>query len=297
MTAYRSLYVMGTRLEVVFPGMDDEMADAVFNRISIRMKEDEKKLSIYHPDTLFSKINRQASQEAFQLDEPSFQLISDLMDYSRKTRGFFDPTLGILKKDLFGESETETETMLTMKAEERIVLNREDMTVKFQHPLVKLDPGGFGKGYGLENLKKILFSYKIKDAFISFGDSSVMTIGRHPAGDYWKIGIRNPLNDDENAWVFQMNEGSVSTSGNSRHNRSRTHKGHIYNPGKQRFETRKSLVSVQGPSALDAEVLSTALFVAGENERQLILENFPQYKAIEIVYLEDIEQTEIKELN
>jgi thiamine biosynthesis lipoprotein len=288
---------MGTRLEMVLPGLDEEIADELFLKVKEKITGAENTLSIYRRDSEFARMNASAAENNFRLKPSTFKLIKDLVDYNTLTLGYFDPTLGVTKSDVFGSYSGDISTLIKIRMKDRLELSAEDHSIKYISPLVKFDSGAFGKGYALESLKMILLSYNIKNAFISFGDSSVMTLGKHPAGNCWKIGIRDLVNDDENAWVFELNEGSVSSSGNTNYNRVKLEAGHLVNPLNGHKSGKKGVVSVMGESAMIAEILSTALFIADSEKRTEIVHNFSQYKAIELVYNEDENYTEVKEIN
>ena len=297
MIAYRSLFAMGTRLELVLPEVGNEIADKIFEVVREILYEQERMLSVYIEDSEFSRINQNAQIGPWKVSEKCFDLISSLMKYYKLTRGWFDPTLGSINKDLFDSDDENIKVLPKTDIQERVELDYGDRTIAFKGTGIKLDSGAFGKGYALDSLKKVLLSYKIQNAFISFGDSSVMTLGKHPAGEFWKIGIRDLVDERSNAWTFELNDGCVSTSGNTLNNRSKTEEGHIINPYTGKFEDRRAVVSVKGPSALEAEILSTALFVAKDEERRGIMINFPQYLAVELVYSTAENKTLISNIN
>jgi thiamine biosynthesis lipoprotein len=297
MIAYRSLYAMGTRMEIVLPGADDDFADQVFYKIKQQLEEDEKMLSLYREDSEFSRINSNAAKAFCPVDEKCYQLLGQLLYFMQQTHGCFDPLLGLLKRQGPNIDQKINNELFGSDPTERMQLRLRDMSVMFSSPSVMIDSGGFGKGYALDNIKKLLKTFKIKNAFISFGDSSVLTLGNHPAGNCWKVGIRDLLDDSKNAWVFDLHEGSVSTSGNSFQNRSKSGQGHIFNPMTREYNLTISVVSVEGPGAMEAEILSTALFVADSHLKSEILDKFPQYKAVELVLSVSETETVVKELN
>lgn len=297
MIAYRSLYAMGTRMELVLPDVEDDLADKIIIDLRSKIQQDESILSIYQQDSVFSNINQHSASKPWKVSSEVFQLFEKLLHYHQLTLGYFDISLGILKKDLFNTDIDILPELLKKEITERIVMDKRNSMIRLSGPHIKIDSGAFGKGYALDSVKKILISYKINNAFISFGDSSIATLGSHPAGDHWKIGIRDLINDQENAYVFKLNNGAVSTSGNTRQNKNKADNGHIINPRTGKLIDLFSVVSVKGPESLEAEILSTALFVAKKEDRKTILDNFPHYKAVELVYSKDDNFTKILELN
>jgi thiamine biosynthesis lipoprotein len=145
--------------------------------------------------------------------------------------------------------------------------------------------GGIGKGYALENIKRYCSENRITNALINFGDSSVTTIGTHPHGDYWPIGIQHAFTSGSSIHTFALRDASLSTSGNTPNNRIKFgDTGHILNPLTGKFQNETMTVSVVTTSPIEAEVLSTALFIASDKEKAEILNRFKPGEAIVISY-------------
>ena len=73
-------------------------------------------------------------------------------------------------------------------------------------------------------------------------------------------------------------------------------KGHILNPLTGEFQTDSKTVSVAAASPMDAEILSTALFIASENDKSEILSRFNVSEAIGISY-NQLNEAEVVDLN
>ena len=132
-----------------------------------------------------------------------------------------------------------------------------------------LDFGGFAKGFALRKIALLLKAAHVKDAFVNFGNSSILAVGKHPYGDCWKVALTNPY-DDEPIREFELRNCSLSTSGNTPE-----YSGHIINPLTHKADESRSLSTVLAKDPLDAEVLSTVLLIATEEQRREILLNFP----------------------
>lgn len=133
----------------------------------------------------------------------------------------------------------------------------------------KLDFGGIAKGYFLRICNELLRSKDVKCAFMDFGNSSILGIGSHPYGDAWKVGIIEPYTRKAIGEVSLVDR-AMSTSGNSPQ-----YSSHIRNPRNGESCKGRKLVTVLSDDPLDAEVLSTALILANEDEKKTILSNFP----------------------
>jgi len=91
---------------------------------------------------------------------------------------------------------------------------------------------------------------------------------------------------ETNVHKFDLRDASLSTSGTAPFNETGGPQnfGHIINPRDGRPIEGYRTMSVAAPSAIDTEVLSTALLVTPEAERAEILAGYPGTSAVEILY-------------
>ncbi len=283
------MYSMGTRLDMLLPGTEDEIADRVFYIISEEVERLEAVLSIYRENSVFSILNRNAAKHPVHVEIEVMNLFSQLFRFNVLTLGYFDIALGTARKA------AEQDEIYTSD-HPGFVLDESAMTVGFDTSDIRIDSGAFGKGLALKSIKKILLEAKIYNAFISFGDSSVLTLGHHPFGDHWKVGINDLFSVGRNVFVFDITDGSISTSGNSPNNEKKYPEGHIVNPLNGETVKGYTLMCVAGPDPLEAEVISTALLAADRDLQLSILSNFPGYRAVMIDYSNNPDKPAVTEL-
>ena len=283
------MWAMGTRLDILLPETDEEKANLAIRNIGDEVERIENLLSIYRKDSIFSRMNEQAAREPYRVDQEVFSIFSRVLDFNDRTLGYFDITLGTGR-------EIDSPSPDGSVAGRGIFLDRDNMAIGFTSSRVKIDSGAFGKGLALNSIKKILLQSKIYNAFISFGESSVLTMRHHPHGDHCKVVIRDLFRDNKNVFVFDLNDGSVSTSGNSPNNEGKYPGGHIIHPGRGIRIGGYRLIAAAGPDPLEAEVISTALFAADEEDQRTIIGNFPLYRAVKISYDEKDAEPVIEEL-
>ena len=120
----------------------------------------------------------------------------------------------------------------------------------------------------------MLRSKEVTCAFVDFGSSSILGIGRHPYGDSWKVGVVDPYTRMQ-VREISLNDSSMSTSGNAP-----SYSGHIRDPRTGEVCQGRKLVTVLSDNPLDAEVLSTVLMIATDEEREIIMTNFPGSTAV-----------------
>lgn len=131
-----------------------------------------------------------------------------------------------------------------------------------------IDFDGFVKGYALQKIALILKTGKVKDAFINFGGSAMMALGKHPYGDCWTFTLENPETEDE-IKEFELRGECLSISGNTP-----DVSGHIVNPLTHKVFEVGRLCAVISKDPLEAEILSMVLLIADEKQLREMSYNF-----------------------
>jgi len=284
---------MGTRFDFLTYGIDEELFNTFQQQIKQELERIEYKFSRFSPQSEISRINHIASSEEVITDEETFELINLCKAYYLKTSFLFDITVG-KKTEIIGQSNAVDNLIQANSASQfdnallgadKIITNAITTAIRFTNPSISIDLGGIGKGYALEKIKTICHQFLIPNAFISFGESSITTLGHHPYGNYWPVGIQHAFSAGHSIYTCKLNDSSMSTSGNSLNNKIKFgERGHIYHPKTGAFENTPKSVSVICQSAIEAEVLSTALFIENEDEREKILDQFSVNEALQINY-------------
>ncbi len=141
-------------------------------------------------------------------------------------------------------------------------------------PLPGLDFGGAAKGLGLDEAAAQLQIAGVGGAIVSAGSTTV-AIGEKPDEEPWRIGIEDPRDEQQVVAVVESTGAcAVSTSGDyQRYFESggvRYH--HILDPATGMPARGLRSLTVFGPldalSGLDADILSTALFVMGAEKAE-----------------------------
>jgi len=286
---------MGTRFDFLTYNVDEGFFSSAKNFILNELERIENKFSRFNKESEISRINQFASSENVITDAETLSLISRCREYYLMTNKLFDITVGKFTNTISDDDHAEDEQIST--GTDKIILDLKESSVRFSTPMLSIDLGGIGKGYALERINKYCIDNKINNALMSFGDSSITTIGTHPHGPYWPIGIQNGYISGSPLHTFRLKNNSLSTSGNTPNNRLKFGtKGHIINPLTGEFQTTSGTVSIASTSPMDAEVLSTALFIATENDKSEILSRYTISEAIGISY-NQLNEAEIVDLN
>ena len=290
---HHSCRAMGTRFSLVLPGLDSRAGEPLAEFAESHLRSQERLMSRFDPLSPISELNQRAADEPIPVPPALWKILAQCHHHWQRTRGAFDITQSPLNQ-LWRASLQRGEMPSTESLRETRRLTGMDQlqfddtahTLKFAANGMMLDLGGFGKGCALESLAKHFRQQGVARAFFSFGESSVTVIGSHPHGPAWPVGIAHMFNSRAAVHTFNLRDASLSTSGTAPFNETGGPQnfGHIINPRDGCPIAGYRTMSVAAPSAIDAEVLSTALLVTPETERAEILTAYPDASALEIVY-------------
>ncbi len=283
---------MATRFYVLLPGVDDGAGDELFQKIKGEVDRVESRLSRFVKESEITKINQNASQSDVKTDQEIFDILKACKYGWELTDRAFDITLRPLMEYWKHPEKFAEENFQKIKESvgmQHVELDEENETVHFKNEIIDIDLGGFGKGYALERVKQMLENSSAKNAFISFGESSVLAMGEHPAGGAWKIGINNYKSPGNSIHEFELSNGSVSTSSNFFLNDDgelQNHR-HVINPETGNILEDFTAVSVSAASPILAEMLSTACLMLPEEKIHNLIKKYEDIEVIKINYEPD----------
>lgn len=253
---------MGTICEISVPATSADEIDAAFNEIA----RIESFLSTWKHDSELSRVNDEAQRGPVRLSSELTSLLSEVLPLVRETGGAFNPLVGPSVR-AWG---TRGEPRRPAPAElERISAALDPANVRLEGGSLELrngaslEEGAFGKGYALDRAVELLRASGVASATIDFG-GQIAWYG----SDLLEIAIAHPLARDMEAVVLSVPPGSISTSAGSQQTflldgRELTH---IIDPRTGEPLPPRGSVTVHDASALRADVLSTALYVMGQEE-------------------------------
>ena len=205
-----------------------------------------------------------------EISEDMREVASVALEAGRETGYLFDITVyplveawGFYDKAYRVPKEAEIASILRKVGADRLRLKG---NLLFLDEGQKIDLGGIVKGYLSDRIGEILEEYGIKRAVISLG-GSILVRGTKADGSLWRIGIEDPFKNNLYIGILEITDTSVVTSGD--YERYFIEDGvkyhHIFDPASG-YPATNGLVSVTVvmPSGTEAEVLSTALFIMGE---------------------------------
>jgi len=249
---YAWFSAMYTRVDLIFCAeAEREDLKDIAQKIRDKVDKVEALANRFNEHSELSKLNDGAYANEMIVPEELFGILSDCLIYHQQSSGYFDITVNSLNGYRGGAA--------------AVQLNPEKQTIRFLHPDVQLDLSGYIKGYALGTVKQLLEKENITDALISMGNSSVLALGNHPFGKGWKVS-RPETDTATNCVLF---DECLTTSGN----KAQT-KWPVVNPLSGKAVEEKSPVSVITDNPAVGEVLSTALYVADEEQKAVLLKRF-----------------------
>lgn len=264
---------MGTLYTIALYGTDAARMQAVSEEAFDEARRLDEMLSNYIPESELSQVNRFAFERPVHVSDEFFQLLETCFDYSRKSEGTFDITVGPLMK-LWGfykgtghlPHRAEVRAAMDTIGYGNVELDAKRHTVHFRKSGMSLDPGGVGKGYAVDRMTAILRADGVLSALVSGGGSSIYGIGvppDEPRG--WYVRVRDPKDDKKTAAEVYLKDNSISTSGNYEKYFRAEGKlySHIMDP-RTGFPSDGTLaVSIVSPRTLDSEVWAKPYYILG----------------------------------
>jgi len=281
----KSWLTMGTFASVTVPADDARRLEKALPAVTNRAAAIAADLTVYNPESDVSRLNAAAGEPAFRPVSPhTLRMIEASRRIASLTDGAFDPTVGPLAEMWGFNTGTPPQRL---PASERIarVLARIGLQhvavsngmARIRAPGVALDFGGIAKGYGVDLCYEELRNAGIENVMVNIGGN--LRVGGQPEESRpWRIGVRDPFDNNRLLGTLSLCDGdAVATSGH--YERFVTIEGrryaHIIDPRTGLPVEGMAGVTVVAPTGVEADGLSTALFVLGPDGLSAVLARRP----------------------
>jgi thiamine biosynthesis lipoprotein len=219
-------YVFGTLVDISIYGESEEHAGLLSNQILQDFQNLHNRLHAWKPisegnpselgqlNTAFEKSSRPVA-----INPDLAVMLTEAKALSIKSNGLFNPAIGHListwgfQRDEFSAVNVDDEKIKALvKANPSmsdIVLDNN--TAYSKNPTVKLDLGGYAKGYALDFAAQYLRKQHVNNALINIG-GNIIAIGKH-SDKAWRVGIQHPRAPTAIATLDLPDGWAVGTSG------------------------------------------------------------------------------------
>jgi thiamine biosynthesis lipoprotein len=267
-----SVDAMGTTFSVVLYGNHRDKMEEAATAAFYELQRLNNLLSIYRPASAWSEINRLAGQKPVTVSPEVFKLISRCLQYSRRSQGAFDITVGPLMK-AWGffkgtgrlPSRDEISAAMSKVGYRHLCLDQARCTVRFDMEGVEINPGGIGKGYAVDRMVEIIRRRGFDSALVMASSSRIYGLGSPPDEPQgWRIDIRNPKRPRQHsATEVFLKDMSLSTSGGyaQTFRAGGRNFSHIMDPRTGHSAQGMLMVSVTAPRAIDSEAWTKPFFI------------------------------------
>ncbi|MFU8780561.1 MAG: FAD:protein FMN transferase [Kiritimatiellia bacterium] len=245
-------------------------------------------LSVYVPTSELSRLNQNGIlKPATELTREFLQITTQM---TTRSQNFFDTSL-LPVIQLWGFSGGKTPVHIPTDQQINQALQRttihelliDESGAYFPQTPGHIDPGGIAKGFALDRaFIKLRETFPDADFLLNLGGE--MRVQGHAAPHRgWRIAVQHPFEQGATIGVVNVPSGfAIATSGHYERyvELAGTRYAHIIDPATGWPVQGMAGVTVLCPNATEADVLSTALFVAGITQAQMLLRSFPDSHAL-----------------
>ena len=280
-------FAMGT---VILQRIYHGEAKSISKKVMDRLGEIEPVMTINREGGEMNSLNQAAGSDYVKLSGETLYVLNKAKTYSELSKGSFDVTVGPLVKawGIYTDNQRvpekeEINNLLNLVNYKKISINTGESKAKLEFKGQIADLGGIAKGYAGDEAIKIYRDNGVKSAFISLG-GNVVALGGKPDGSPWKIGVRDPRGPEGSyLGIISVKDKAVVSSGDYERYFERDNKRyhHILDP-KTGYPANSGLIgtTIISELSIDADALSTSVFVLGLEEGLKLIESLDGVEAI-----------------
>lgn len=285
-------HAMATRFEIVLHGESTSRLRGAGEAALAEVERIEAQLSIYQPTSELGRVNACAARQPVRVTPAVFRLLEQARLLQGESGGAFDIAIAPLVRcwgfmDGSGSwpDPAEVDRVRQQVGMQHVILDEENLTVRFDREGVMLDLGAIGKGYAIDRGAEVLREAGVTSALLHGGTSTVYGLGKPPEDEAWKVAIESPLGGDATPqWLatVPLQDEALSVSavwGKCFEHEGKTF-GHVLDPRAGQPVANAVLAAVVLPSATETDALSTALLVLGAEGHEKIAQLRPLMRTL-----------------
>jgi len=278
--------VLGAYSELTLWHTDAAFAHRTILKARAEIERYERMFSLYREDSEISRLNAAAV-----LARPSREfrsLIEVSQRFAALSEGAFDISVQPLWRlyeahfwshthvvdDLVGQAQDIAHTLVDFRN-----IETSAGRIAFTRPGMGITLNSVAQGFITDAVADLLRHEGFESAVVDLGE--FRTLGRHPEGRAWRLGIRNALAQSGAGETVELEDMALAVSGGygtTFDESGRFH--HIFNPRTGASANTLADAAVIARRATDANALATAICVAGEASAERMLAAYPGTRAI-----------------
>lgn len=285
----RAWSVMGTVLEVAVYGPDSTAAVAAARAARRAVDEVDSLMSSYRADSEVSRLADRAGGAPLPISAPTEEVLRAALEWGERSEGAFDITVAPVV-DVWGFSreqgaipgEASLDSAKLLVGRDGLHLGDPPGTARLARPGMRVDLGGIAKGFAVDRALAALAARGVVRAMVDLG-GNVGVLGDAPGGGPWPIGIRHPRDGDGVGAILDVPAGgATATSGDYERffEVDGVRYAHIVDPRTSRPARGVAAVTVLARDGLEADALSTTLYLLGPERGACLLREMPGTAAL-----------------
>jgi thiamine biosynthesis lipoprotein len=287
--------VMGTFARVIGVAADSGTAKRCIEAAFAEITKVDELMSDYKEDSEISEVNRDGFERAVEVSQSTYEVLHKAVEFSRLTRGAFDVTVGALV-DLWRSAEeanavptdAELAEVRSKVGYDKLVLDSNEMTVRFAAKGMRLDLGGIAKGYAIDRAVGAMQKEGALGGMVDIG-GDIQCFGAPPEGkERWRIGLQDSravggeAGQGQILMVLELTDAAIATSGD--YQRFVLVEGerysHIIDAETGYGGGELTSVTIIGKNAMEVDALATAVSVMGVENGLALVEQRGEAEAI-----------------
>jgi thiamine biosynthesis lipoprotein len=280
----RARLSMGTFAAITAMHPSRTEADDAIGKAFEEMDRVSRLLNRYQSASAIGTLNK----EGYLSDMPSevSEVIARALHFHKASGGAFDMTVKPLV-DLYKEHfaahkspPSEAEVAKVLELVDASAVRFDGRTIRFAKEGMGITLDGIAKGYIIDCGAETLQRHGIKHALINAG-GDIRAIGGKESRTPWKVAIQNPEKEGPYVDTITMVNGAIATSGNYEiyFDEEKLYH-HIVDPKTGRSPLQSASVTVMASNVMDADGLSTAVFVLEPAAGKRFIENMPKTECL-----------------
>ncbi len=260
------------------------------------------------------ELNRRGCCTPVQLSDDVLIVLEAAQKYRELSGGAFDPTIGKIinlwgftqdwDRTGVGRIPSPQELQPLVEEPREIILDTSAKTGRLSSPTVEVDLGGIAKGYIVDRVVEILKKYELDSALVDAGGNIRVFTLRSRKVLWWedrrpfRIAVQHPRDERKIIGILEIwGDRALATSGDYQRCFFADALGNIFpcryadEPDKIRYhhimdpktgKPARGLISatILAPTAMEADALSTAVFVLGAHRGLALIESLPNVEGI-----------------
>jgi thiamine biosynthesis lipoprotein len=280
----RARLAMGTFAAVTAMHPSRTEADDAIGKAFEEMDRVTRLLNRYQSASAIGTLNKEGHLS--DLPPEVSQVIARALHFHKESNGAFDmtvkPLVDLYKEHFAAHKSPPSEAKLSKALDlvDSSAVKFDGRTIRFTKEGMGITLDGIAKGYIIDCGARTLERHGIKHALINAG-GDIRAIGGKESKAPWKVAIQNPEKEGPYVDTITMVNGAIATSGDYEvyFDEEKLYH-HIVNPNTGRSPHQSTSVTVLASNVMDADALSTAVFVLEPAAGKRFIENMPKTECL-----------------